>query len=280
MTGALKETRALKAIFAAARRLLKRWRVLAVLAAVYASLLVALFLFVATKEATYWQVMLTLIFAALAPALFFVLQAVIVNYARGETQALALLRRSFRDSCKLALASVPLALAAILCMYLLNKLQSYFTAYVWPTQPAQEAWPVRPRPFRDSSTPPLQWALLTLSTLRFLVFWVALPLAAIHLWSATLREGLLSPLRKVHHHLARAFAPDAVLIYGAGLTLFGLVPYLLLFTRTPASKPSIEFGLFVARLLLVFIFTLCGWVLTLDALTGAGNTKAEDMSGR
>jgi hypothetical protein len=57
--------------------------------------------------------------------------------------------------------------------------------------------------------------------------------------------------------------------------LFGLVPYLLLFMHTPASRPSTEFGLFIARLGLVFAFTLFGWVLTLRWL--AGNAKPEDI---
>jgi hypothetical protein len=118
-------------------------------------------------------------------------------------------------------------------------------------------------------THPLQWLLLSLASLRLLFFGVLLPLAAVHLWSATLRDGLLPTLKKIPRHLSRAFAPEVVLTYIIGLTLFGLIPYLLLFAHTPASRWSIEFGLFVTRLVLVFIFTLCGWTLTLDALAGA-----------
>jgi hypothetical protein len=269
--------RALKEIFAATRRLFKQWRVIVALAAVYASLLAALFFFVATKEVSVWQVMLTLIFAALAPALFFLLQAMIVNYAQGEARAAVLLRRSFRDSCKLALASLPLALLAIFFLYFLNKLQSYFPVHIPSPRPMQVWWPIGP-PQQSSvePTPWLRWSLLILSSLRFLVFGVALPLCAAHVWSATLRDGLPLALKRVHHHLARAFSTDTVLIYTVGLILFGLVPYFLLFTHTPASRPSVEFGLFTARLLLVFVFTLCGWVLTLDALAGAGKVRAAD----
>lgn len=269
--------RSLKMIFAAARRLARQWRVMAVMAVVYAALLGVLLLFVATTEATAWQVMLTLCFAALAPVLFFLLQAIIVNYARGETQATTLLRLSFRDSCRLALMSIPLAFLGLLFLYLLHKLQT--PAQVWTAQTTPPgAWPARPPQANASASSSLQWSLLAWTTVRFLFCYVALPLAAIHLWSAVLSDGLLPAVKRAHHHLARAFNADAMLTYAVGLLLFGFIPYVLLFMRTPAAQPSVEFGLFIARLLLVFTFTLYGWVLTLDALTGAGNMKAASVA--
>lgn len=225
--------------------------------------------------------MWTLLFAALAPALFFLWQAMIVNYGRGETSPFRLLRRSFRDSSKLALVSLPLALAFVLFLYFLNKLQSYFPGYDWsPAQTTSEMWPAGPRGSSPDSAGGLHWAVLMWTTLRLLLSGIILPLVAIHLWGAIARDGLLPALRRAPHHLARAFRADAVLTYAVGLLLFGLIPYLLLFTRTPAAKPSIEFGLFVTRLLLVFVFTLYGWVLTLDALAGdAGNARNADATG-
>lgn len=260
--------KALKEIFGAVRKLLRHWRVMAVLAAVYAALLASLFLFVATKEATIWQVWLTLIFAALAPALFFLLQAMIVNYARGEVHLLALLRRSFGDSSRLALASLPLALLAVVIVYVLNKFHPAPMAYTAPRQPSL------------NSIPQLQWSQLIWTTARLLLFSVALPLAAIHLWNAIIRDGLVRGLKSAPHHLARAFAPSAVLIYATGIIFFGLIPYLLLFTRTPAAKPSVEFGIFITRLLLVFLFTLYGWVLTFDALSNVSNVKNQETIGQ
>lgn len=262
----------LKAILVASMRLLRTWRVVALLAVTYAFLGAALILFVAMKEARVWQVILTLVFAALAPALFFVLQAMIVNYAQGEDQASVLFSRSLGDSCKLALASIPLILVAILFLHFLNKLQTYLPLHVSPVQPSRGMWSWQQPPPSVNTSPPLQWTLLMLNTVRFLFIGFVLPLVAIHLWSATLREGLLSALKGMHHHLARAFAPDVVLTHTIGLMLFSLVPYLLLFMQTPASKPSVEFGLFALRLLLVFVFTLCGWTLTLDALASGRPT--------
>jgi hypothetical protein len=264
-----------KAIWTAARRLLKQWRVMALLAATYAALLAALYFFVATSEATLWQVVLTLVFAALAPVLFFLLQAMIVNYARGEEGTKILLRRSFRDSCRLALASLPLALLAVVSIYLLNKLQSYFQIHNWPAPAAvRETWPASAQASSPSAAPSLQWSRLLLTTLRFLLLGVVLPLAAASLWNLAISDGLLPARKKIFGTLARAFAPDAMLIYAGGMLLFAFVPYFLLFSRTPAARPGVEFGLLLTRLLLVFIFTLCGWVLTLDALTRAASPPA------
>lgn len=260
---------ALKIFLVETRRLFRHWRAVAAFVAVYASLLATLFFFVATKEATIRQIILTLVFAALAPAIFFILQAMIVSYARGEGKALVLLKRSLEDSCKLALASVPLALLAILLFYFMNKLESYYPAHAPVVRAAQS----------PSTMPPLQWSFTALSTLRIIIFGIVLPLIAAHLWSATLREGLLPALKGMRRKLARAFAPEVLRIYIIGLTLFGLIPYLLLFMHTPASRPPVEFGLFIARLLLVFLFTLLGWVLTLSALARAGNAKVADGSG-
>jgi hypothetical protein len=265
---------ALKTIFGAFRRLLQQWRVMAVMAAVYASLLAALFLFVAMKEATRWQVTWTLIFAAIIPALFFLLQAMIVNYAHGEATAATLLRHSFRDSCRLALSSIPLALLAVSFIYLLNKSHTSAMQLPFPRY-AQAAWPALPQHPSSiiSQTDALSWPQLALSTLRLLIFAVVLPLGAIQLWGATVRDGLLAALKKLPRNLARAFAPQPALVYALGLVLFGLIPYFLLFTHTPASNAWVEFSLFVARLVLVFIFTLYGWALTMNALAGAGDVK-------
>jgi len=263
--------RALKTIWAAARRLKGQWRVMAALAAIYAALLATLFFFVAVTEATAWQILLTLCFAALAPILFFLLQAMMVNYARGETRAASLLRRSFTDSCKLALASVPLALAVMLALYFLNKLQP--AAHIWTPQttPLESSYG---QPPDNGPTASLRWMFVAWTTARFLLCYVALPLVAVQLWSAVAREGLLPAIKRARHHLARAFAPDAVLTYAVGLLLFGFVPYVLIFMHTPAARQSVEFGLFIARLLLVFVFTLYGWTLTLDALAGAAAVGA------
>jgi len=56
------------------------------------------------------------------------------------------------------------------------------------------------------------------------------------------------------------------LIYAVGLIGFVLVPYVILFVPSPAKGTKTDFAFFIARLLLVYVFTLIGWVVTLSAL--------------
>jgi hypothetical protein len=93
-----------------------------------------------------------------------------------------------------------------------------------------------------------------------------LPLVAIHLWVASIGSDFLATIKATRNLIVRAFAPHSVLIYAAGCIVFGVIPYLLLFKSTPASRAWMEITFFVARLLLVFFLTLFGWVITMSAL--------------
>lgn len=253
----------LKAIRAAVRSLWRDRGVGLLLAALYGSLLAALYLFISTMEASVWQVLLTLIFAALAPALFFILQAVAVGYAQGETKAQVLLRRSFRDSCKLALVSLPLILLAALSVYLLDRFQLHSQIVLKIITPA---WPLLALRWLASAGDVREWSPVLMATLRLLIFAIILPLLAIHLWSGTLRDGLLPTLRGAHRTFALALSPSSVLIYTLGLTLFALIPYFLLFGQTHAAQAWLEVALLGTRLLLIFLFTIYGWTITVSAL--------------
>jgi hypothetical protein len=121
---------------------------------------------------------------------------------------------------------------------------------------------------------PVDWKLALLSTVRYLTFGLLLPLAAIHLWIATAREGLLGAIKRLPKHLARAFAPRSVLIYIAGFLVFGVVPYFLLFKTTTTKHAWIELSLLVVRLVVVFALTLFGWAITVRAL-GESATKPQ-----
>ncbi|HEX8144552.1 MAG TPA: hypothetical protein VF553_18435 [Pyrinomonadaceae bacterium] len=248
---------------AASCRLWRSRRVSLLLAGLYSSLLAVLYLFISTREASVGQVLLTLLLAALAPALFFMLQAVAVNYAQGESQWFLLLRRSPGDSCKLALVSLPLILLALVFIYLLNKLQ--LNSHIL-TRTVTPSWPLVSGGWLTASGQTRQWSLIMISTLRLLVFAILLPLLAIHLWSATVVNGLLPTLKRAHRTLALALRPSSVLIYALGLTLFAVIPYFLLFGHVHAGKAWIEIGLLLARLLMVFLFTIYGWTLTVSAL--------------
>jgi hypothetical protein len=253
----------LKAMSEAARGLWRNRRVGLLLAGLYVALLGVLYLFISTREASVWQVLLTLIFAVLAPLLFFVLQAVAVGYSQGETKARVLLRRSFGDSCKLALASLPLILPAAVSVYLLNRFQLHSQIVLKIITPVSPLLALR---WLASAGETRQWSPVLMATLRFLVFGIVLPLLAIHLWSGTLRDGLLPTLRRAHRTPALALSPPSLLIYTLGLTLFAIIPYFLLFGHTYAAHAWLEITLLVTRLLLIFLFTVYGWTITVSAL--------------
>ncbi len=256
-------TETFQSIGAAAHRVIKDWRSMALLAIVYASFLGALYFFLLVREASLVQVVLTFALAVVAPILFFVLQAMIadaVSTAAEDVSVVSLLRRSLTSFWKLVLISLPLIALAILLAYLLNKMQNRFGVTATP--------PDLPRPrSQEGARAPIDWKHAFVSSLRYLVFGLALPLAAIHLWLATVRDGLGGTIRKLVPHLGQAFAPQSVLIYIAGFFVFAMLPYFLLFRTTPSSHAWLEIGLLVARLIIVFALSLFGWVITVRALS-------------
>lgn len=257
-------TETFQSIATAARSLFRNWSSTLLIAIVYASLLAVLYFFVVIREATFVQVSLTFASAIVAPLLFFVLQAMVAS--DGDTMtAASLLKSSLTSFWKLILITLPLIALGILIVYLLGKAQNHFDAS------AREAAAALPRRLaatanaRDGATP-IDWKVALLSTFRYLAFGLILPLTAIHLWLATVREGLVPGITRLRHHLARAFAPQSVLIYIAGFLIFGVAPYYLLFRTTQTKHAWLELSFLVARLVIVFALTLLGWVITVRAL--------------
>ena len=160
---------------------------------------------------------------------------------------------------------MPLIALAVLIVYLLGKAQAHFDAGV------REAVAELPRRMattattRDAATP-IDWKAALLSTIRYLALGLVLPLTAIHLWLAMAREGLGRGIIRLRQHLARAFAPQSVLIYIVGFLVFGVAPYFLLFKTTQTRHAWLELSFLIARLVAVFALTLFGWVTTVRAL--------------
>src|SRR5882724_7439846 len=109
-------TETFHSIVSAARNVFRNWQSMLLMAALYASLLALLYLFVSIKEATLPQVILTFMFAVTAPLLFFILQTMIASGGArqiakegpGETEQLTaglLLKRSLTSFWKLILIS-------------------------------------------------------------------------------------------------------------------------------------------------------------------------------
>jgi hypothetical protein len=238
---------ALKDITETARNLLSNRRAMLLFFAIYIALLATLALFVTTREATVKEVLLTFATLVAAPALFFLLQGMCVNFAESEG-AFELLRRAMKIFWRLILASIPLILVGFALYLLFGKIEARFTPHL-----AREA----------AKT---EWPLVILSTVRLLVFGLALPLLSIHLWLALMRDDAKSVLRGIVPLMSKAFAPRSVVTYVCGLVLFGVVPYFLIISRTPFEKAWLELTVLSARLVLAFSLMLLGWVVTVGAL--------------
>ena len=236
-------------------------RALAIFAALYALLLASLYTFISTREATVWQVAVTLFLLVVVPLEFYVLQSAILNRGQAGKFHWA---QVLRDAIKLAVVSIPILLLAWVLWALLNKWQLRYPA---PPPPITFP-PAAPR------VQPIHWPSLIFATVRCLLFGVLLPLAAIHLWieiaGRSVRDavggGGQAVLKRAGNVFSRAFASESVFTYALGLIFFAAIPYALLFIPFTVKGTKTDFAVFIVRLLLAFLFTLIGWIVTLTAL--------------
>jgi hypothetical protein len=237
---------------------------LLIFAIIYAFLLFASYVFIWIREATVWQVLVTYALLILIPLGFFVLQASIINHA---------IDKKFRwraiviDALKFLAISLPVLALVFLLYYLLNKLSLRYPAPIVDVPPVKLTTP--------PTKPPLHWPSLLFSTLRFVLLGIAFPLVTTHLWIAVaggevrtlLGDGAKSFFTRIASALGRAFSSDSVLIYGLGLLIFFVLPYVILVPTFTVKGNKTEFAFFGVRLVLSFLFSLIGWVSTLTALT-------------
>ena len=202
----------------------------------------------------------------LIPALFFLYQAAIISRLRDGKLRLAAVGL---NAVRFFLGTIPLLLIAWLLYYLLNKLGARYPAPL-PLLPATQGAP---------QLAPLHWPSLIFASLKFVLLGVVLPLAAIHLWiemascnfRETLRSGAKSIFVRLGHRFVSAFRSESAIIYGLGLILFFVLPYTVLFVPFAPKGNKTDFALFILRLLLTFLFTFIGWVVTVSALTRNAN---------
>jgi hypothetical protein len=250
----------LNALGASTRDALRNWRGLLLLSALYLALLASVYDFFSTGVATGWQLIHGTALAALAaPLLFFLLQAAAANFALPGATFGAVARRTPRDFLKVLLLALPLIGLAVLFVYLLGK----FEGWLPKIEEAPHAYVTATG---DLKPAPLYWQSALVSSLWLLLLGFLLPLAAAHLWLSAARTGLAATLKSIHRVLGRAFSGPSVLVYAAGFFVFGLMPYFVLFTRTPVSNGWAELFLFGLRIVLAFVLTLWGWAITLGAL--------------
>ena len=273
----------LSALSSAARGLLRNFGALLVLALLYAALITAAVLFVTTREATTFQLALTALAAVAVPVLFFVVAAAAAAYAVGEARPAGVLRRALANFLKVLAVSLPVLALVVGTIWAMNKLENRVKHDPRDEASAQYSANMdeegadsadEPRP-----KPPVRWAYVFYSALRLLLLGVFLPLVAVHLWIAAVRDGLGGALRKIHRLVARALSARSVFTYAVGMIVFALVPYFLIIKRTPASASWLELSFISVRLLAAFALTLFGFVATTAALArydddGAGADPA------
>jgi hypothetical protein len=244
------------------KELFKAPTALGMLAALYALLLVTFYIFVSTREATVWQVLVTYVLLMLVPAEFFVLQAAIIGHAREQGFRWS---QIVRDAIKLVAITIPIVLLGWALWALLNKWQFRYPAPLPPITFGTA--PPKPQP--------MHWPTTLFATLRFLLFGFALPLAAIHLWievtgqdlKALVSAGAGQTAKRIGNTLSRAFDVDSVFTYALGLILFVFIPYAALNVPITIKGTKTAFTVFILRLVIAFALILIGWVVTLSTLT-------------
>ena len=267
--------RTIRTFIDSASALLTAPSALAILAALYALLLATLYGFISIREATLWQVTVTYVFLVLVPFEFFVLQAAILLHSRTQKFDWA---QILRDAIKLAVVTIPIVLLGFLISYLLNKWQARY--------PAPAPLLALPSAKGPPAPQPLHWPTVLFATVRLLLLAVALPLATIHLWievaardvRSLFSGGARPVLQRLGNALARAFQFDSVLTYALGLIIFFLVPYFVLLPRIPVKGNKTDFVAFVGQLLLAYLFTLVGWIVTLTTLSKIESPPAAPVS--
>lgn len=250
------------------RAAFRGWRGLLLLALLYFVPYACVYLFFSLGVASGWQLALSGLTTLAAPLLLFVLIAASANFALPERQTPgAVARGALRDFWKVLLLALPVAALGWLVFYLLGKLQEALPKIEETPRAIINAT-------AESRPTPLHWQEALISWLWIILFGVVLPLLASHLWLSAARDGLKATLKNIHRVAARAFAPRSVLVYTIGFFVFALLPYFVLYTRTPITSGWGELLMFGLRIAVAFVLTLVGWTITLGALARTAPPEA------
>jgi len=236
-------------IATAALRLFANWPALLISLSLYAALVGAIYLFFTIREATVTQVALNLTLPIVTVALFFMIQAMGLSYVRIGVGAGYLLKRSLKDCWTILLASLPLILLAWLIVYLFGKAdQTYFTESLTAESKARAL------------------GAIAVHALQIFLLQVFLPLIAIHLWIATVREGVAMAFKSFGRSVARALAPRSLLIYAVICAVFGAIVYFLLFRQATFKGPWTQLWAVGIKTALALLIAFIGWLLTLGSI--------------
>src|SRR5919202_3550123 len=183
----------LSALFNAARGLLRNFGALLALAVLYAALIVAGVVFVTTREASLFQIALTALAAVAVPVLFFLAASACAAYAVGESRPFGVVGRALRGFLKVLIVSIPVLALVVGTVWGLNKLESRVKHD--PREEAREQFSRHESADEEDDTtvehpkPRVRWAYVFYSALRLFLLGILLPLVAIHLWIAAVRDG-------------------------------------------------------------------------------------------
>src|SRR5215470_6529040 len=239
----------LHSIAAAAQRLFANWAALLISLLLYAAMIGAIYLFFNSREATALQVALNLILPIVAVALFFLIQAMGLSYVRIGVGAGYLLKRALKDCWKILLVSLPLILLVWLIAFAFGKIdQTWFSASAITGSKARA------------------WGAIGVNALRIFLLFCVLPLIAIHLWMATVREGMGAAFRGLGRAAVRALAPRSLMIYALLCAVFGGIIYFLLFKKITFKSEWTELWAVGIKTALALLLTFIGWLLTLGSM--------------
>lgn len=241
-----------QALIEAVRRLAANLPTVLMALLLYGLLLGALLLFLTTREASAWQVLLGLVVSPLLVVLlFFLAQAFGLTATRLGVGVGYRLKRAVADCSRIMLVTLPLL------VLLFGSLQALEQADLWLSRRLLEE--------AGAGLVDKRW-LATIDGARLILLGLVFPLWAIHWWMAAVREGALGALRATARVLRRAFNPGSVLIYlvtGGGS---GALAWLIFRSRVPIAREWLELYLFGGRVILGLLVIFLGWLLTLAAL--------------
>ncbi|MFN7926887.1 MAG: hypothetical protein U0Y68_02900 [Blastocatellia bacterium] len=254
----------IQAITKATRAFFSNGKLAALFVLLYAVLVFFLYQFFTLPEARWWQVTLWFSLWLLIPACFFWLQAMSVQYVSGEQTPGDFLKQTGRAAGQILLISLPFIALVWLLVWGVSKIE--FMTTTGMQEALQSAEPFDPKRFETVSTR-IGYLHTAATTVTGLLLYFILPLLLLQLWISTVRDGLKTSFRRVGRLLLRAFAPRAVLTYLLGFVVFAVVPYFIITTRTPVKSPWLDLTVLGLRIALALLVALCGWVVTVGALT-------------
>lgn len=216
----------------------------------YLAFAAVFYLFVVIKDASVWQLILSIVTSLVGVVVFFALQSVAVGYTRADSNARVLLKGIGKDSFIILAVSLPLLVLVVIGLLVLGM------AGAVTTQAAVTAskWLV---------------AVRIINALRMILLYLVLPLVAIQLWISATRDGLTSALKNFLSSTLKAFSLRSLLTYLMVLVVFGAIAWFLVFTKTQFGSAWVELGLLTTRLILAGLVVFFGWLLAVGALRQA-----------